>query len=220
MTRHMSPSCQVDTTSPWPPTKERRTLSTSSSTIVTYRPDWPHFWSKAKGRLIVIPVAFLLGGYRLGGAFIPVVLVLIALLGLGLWMYLRTTLITVSDTAVTRRSWGRSIAIQFDGSQRGILCMLNQGVQNLGYLAVRDGTGSRLVLTEAYWPGERLLEIGQRAGVTIVPPDQVLSGKRAAAIEPGVIPLASRRPVLFAFVAVLCLLVVVVTIVIVATKTS
>lgn len=180
------------------------------TSTVTHRPDWPHFWSKAKGRLICIPVAFLLGGYRLGEAFMPAVLAILALGGIGLWLYLRTTIITVSDTAVTRRSWGRSTAIQFDGSQRGILCMLNQGVQNLGYLAVRDGAGRRLVLTEAYWPGEQLLEIARHARLTVMPADQVFSGKKAAQIVPGVIPITTRRPVLCALVALVALLAVIV----------
>lgn len=195
-------------------------MTAAPLTAVTYRPDWSHFWSKAKGRLICIPVAFLLGGHRLGGVFIPVVLVTIALGGIGLWLYLRTTTVTVSDTAVTRRRWGRTTSIELDGSQRGILCTLNLGVQNLAYLAARNGKGRRLVLTEAHWPGEQLLEIARRAGITVVPTVPALSGKRAAAIEPGVIPLASRRPVLFGLMAASGMLAVVVAIVVVAATMS
>jgi hypothetical protein len=179
---------------------------------VTYRPDWLHFWSKAKGRLVFIPVASLLGGYRLGGAFIPVLLATIALAGIGLWLYLRTTTITVSDTVVTRRRWGRTTTVELDGSQRGILCTLNFGVQNLAYLAVRDGKGRRLVLTEAHWPGEQLLAIAQHARLTIMPAEQIFSGKKAAAVVPGVVPLTTRRPVLCALVAVAGLIAVIVPI--------
>lgn len=182
---------------------------------VTYRPDWPHFWSKAKGRLICIPLAFLLGGYRLGEAFIPAVLAIMALGGIGLWLYLRTTTVTVSDTVVTRRRWGRTTTVELDGSQRGILCTLNLGVQNLAYLAVRNGTGRRLVLTEANWPGEQLLAIAQHARITIMPADQVFSGKNAARIVPGVVPITTRRPVLCALVTVAALLAVIVPIAIV-----
>lgn len=191
-------------------------MSTSPVTSVgTHRPDWPHFWSKAKGRLVLIPVAFLLGGYRLGGAFLPVMLATIALMGIALWLYLRTTTITVSDTAITRRHWGRTTTVQLDGSQRGILFLLNQGVQNLGYLAVRDGRGHRIVLTEAYWPGEQLFAIAEHAQLTIRPADQVLSGKKAALIVPGVIPFTTRHPVLCALVGVAALLAVVVPVAIV-----
>jgi len=180
------------------------------ASTVTYRPDWPHFWSKAKGRLICIPVAFLLGGYRLGEAFIPAVLAIMALGGIGLWLYLRTTTVTVSDAVLTRRRWGGKTMVEFDGSQRGILCTLNLGVQNLAYLAVRDSTGRRIVLTEANWPAEQLLEIAQHARLTIMPADQVFSGKKAAQIVPGVIPITTRRPVLCALVAVVALLAVIV----------
>jgi hypothetical protein len=186
--------------------------TTPLTTPVTYRPTWSHFWAKAKGRLILIPLALVLGWYRMGGTVIPYLLVTMAVLSVGLWIYLRTTSITVSDTTVTRRGWGRTTVIEFDGSQRGILCMLNFGVQNLGYLAVRDGKGRRLVLTEANWPGEQLLELAQHARITIMPADQVFSGKNAAAIVPGVVPLTTRRPVLCALVALAGLIAVIVPI--------
>ena len=190
-------------------------MNATTTPPLTYRPDWSHFWSKAKARLIFIPVAFLLGGYRLGGAFIPVVLATIAIAGIGLWLYLRTTHLRVSDSAVSRRRWGRTTTIAFDGSQQGILCMLDLGVQNLGYLAVRNGAGRRLVLTEANWPGEQLLAIAQHARITIMPADQVFSGKNAARIVPGVVPITTRRPVLCALVTVAALLAVIVPIAIV-----
>ncbi|KQO47971.1 MULTISPECIES: hypothetical protein [unclassified Frigoribacterium] len=179
-------------------------------TGATYRPTWSHFWAKAKGRLVLIPLAFLIGWNRMGMTVVPYLLVLLVVLAAGLWIYLRTTSITVSDTAVTRRGWGRTTIVEFDGSQRGILCTLNMGVQNLAYLAVRNGTGRRLVLTEANWPGEQLLEIAQHAGLTIMPADQVFSGKNAAAIVPGVVPLTTRRPVLCALVALAGLIAVIV----------
>jgi len=184
----------------------------SPASATTYRPDWPHFWTKAKGRLVLIPLAFLIGWNRMGLAVVPYLLVLLIVLTGGLWLYLRTTSITVSETAVARRSWGRTTTIDLDGSQRGILCTLNMGVQNLAYLAVRNGKGRRLVLTEANWPGEQLLEIAQHARLTIMPADQVFSGKKAALIVPGVVPLTNRRPVLCAFVAVAGLIAVVVPI--------
>jgi len=187
-------------------------MNATTTPPVTYRPDWSHFWSKAKARLIFIPVAFLLGGYRLGGAFIPVVIATIAIAGIGLWLYLRTTRLTVSDSAVSRRRWGRTTTIPLDGSQRGILCTLNLGVQNLAYLAVRNGKGRRLVLTEANWPGGQLLEIAQHARLTVMPAEQVFSGKNAAAIVPGVVPLTTRRPVLCALVALTGLIAVIVPI--------
>jgi len=186
--------------------------SSPLTSAVTYRPDWSHFWAKAKGRLVLIPLAFLIGWNRMGMTVVPYLLVLLVVLAAGLWIYLRTTSITVSDTAVTRRGWGRTTIVELDGSQRGILCMLNFGVQNLAYLAVRDGTGRRLVLTEANWPGEQLLEIAQHGRLTIMPADQVFSGKNAAAIVPGVVPLTTRRPVLCALVAVAGLIAVVVPI--------
>lgn len=186
--------------------------TTSLSSAVTYRPTWSHFWAKAKGRLVLIPLAFLIGWNRIGMTVVPYLLVLLVVLAAGLWIYLRTTSITVSETAVARRGWGRTTTVDFDGSQRGILCTLNLGVQNLAYLAVRDGKGRRLVLTEANWPGEQLLEIAQHARLTIMPADQVFSGKKAAAIVPGVVPLTTRRPVLCAFVVVACLIAVVVPI--------
>ncbi|NRD26641.1 hypothetical protein [Frigoribacterium sp. VKM Ac-2836] len=188
-------------------------MTTSSpASATTYRPDWPHFWSQAKNRLVLIPLAFLIGWNRMGLAVVPYLLVLLIVLTGGLWLYLRTTSITVSETAVARRSWGRTTTIDLDGSQRGILCTLNMGVQNLAYLAVRNGKGRRLVLTEANWPGEQLLEIAQHARLTIMPADQVFSGKKAALIVPGVVPLTNRRPVLCAFVAVAGLIAVVVPI--------
>jgi len=179
-------------------------------TGATYRPTWAHFWAKAKGRLVLIPLAFLIGWNRMGMTVVPYLVVLLVVLAVGLWVYLRTTSITVSDTVVTRRRLGRTTTIEFDGSQRGILCTLNLGVQNLAYLAVRNDRGRRLVLTEANWPGEQRLEIAQRARVTIMPADQVFSGKKAAAIVPGVVPLTTRRPVLCALVAVAALLAVIV----------
>ncbi|KQS17295.1 hypothetical protein [Frigoribacterium sp. Leaf186] len=185
-------------------------MNATTTPPVTYRPDWSHFWSKAKARLIFIPVAFLLGGYRLGGAFIPVVIATIAIAGIGLWLYLRTTRLTVSDSAVSRRRWGRTTTVELDGSQRGILCTLNLGVQNLAYLTVRDGKGRRIVLTEANWPGEQLRAIAQHARLTIMPADQVFSGKKAAQVVPGVIPITTRRPVLCALVALVALLAVIV----------
>jgi hypothetical protein len=178
----------------------------------TYRPTWPHFWAKAKGRLVLIPLAFLIGWNRIGMTVVPYLVVLLVILAAGLWIYLRTTSINVSDTAVTRRGWGRTTTVELDGSQRGILCTLNLGVQSLAYLAVRDGKGRRLVLTEANWPGGQLLEIAQHARLTIMPADQVFSGKNAAAIAPGVIPLTTRRPVLCALVALAGLIAVVVPI--------
>ena len=186
--------------------------TTPLSTPVTYRPTWSHFWSKAKGRVFLVPLAFVMGWYRLGESVVPYLVVLLVILAAGLWIYLRTTSITVSAIAVTRRGWGRTTLVEFDGSQHGILCMLNFGVQNLGYLAVRDGKGRRLVLTEANWPGGQLLEIAQHARLTIMPADQVFSGKKAAAIVPGVVPLTTRRPVLCALVAVAGLIAVVVPI--------
>ncbi|ROS52277.1 hypothetical protein [Frigoribacterium sp. PhB118] len=179
---------------------------------ITYRPTWPHFWAKAKGRLVLIPLAFLIGWNRMGMTVVPYLVVLLVILAAGLWIYLRTTSITVSDTAVTRRGCGRTTTVELDGSQRGILCTLNLGVQSLAYLAVRDGKGRRLVLTEANWPGEQLLEIAQHGRLTIMPADEVFSGKNAAAIVPGVIPLTTRRPVLCALVAVTGLIAVVVPI--------
>ena len=179
---------------------------------ITYRPTWPHFWAKAKGRLVLIPLAFLIGWNRMGMTVVPYLVVLLVILAAGLWIYLRTTSITVSDTAVTRRGCGRTTTVELDGSQRGILCTLNLGVQSLAYLAVRDGKGRRLVLTEANWPGGQLLEIAQHARLTIMPADQVFSGKKAAAIVPGVVPLTTRRPVLCALVAVAGLIAVVVPI--------
>jgi hypothetical protein len=186
--------------------------TTPLTTPVTYRPTWSHFWAKAKGRLILIPLALLIGWNRMGVAAVPYLVVLLAVLSVGLWVHLRTTSITLTETAVARRAWGRTTTIEFDGSQRGILCTLNLGVQNLGYLAVRDGGGRRLVLTEANWPGERLLEIAQTARLTIMSAEQVFSGKKAAAIVPGVVPLTTRRPVLCALVAVAALIAVVVPI--------
>lgn len=186
--------------------------SSPLTSAVTYRPDWSHFWAKAKARLVLIPLAFLIGWNRMGMTVVPYLLVLLVILVGGLWIYLRTTSITVSDTAVTRRGWGRVTIVEFDGSQRGILCMLNFGVQNLGYLAVRDGEGRRLVLTEANWPGEQLLEIAQHARLTIMPADQIFSGKNAAAIVPGVVPLTTRRPVLCALVALAGMIAVIVPI--------
>jgi hypothetical protein len=186
--------------------------TTPLTTPVTYRPTWSHFWAKAKGRLILIPLALVLGWYRMGGTVITYLLVTLAVLSVGLWIYLRTTSITLTETAVARRAWGRSTTIEFDGSQRGILCTLNLGVQNLAYLAVRDGKGRRIVLTEANWPGEQLLEIAQTARLTIMPAEQVFSGKKAAAIVPGVVPLTTRRPVLCALVAVAALIAVIVPI--------
>jgi hypothetical protein len=186
--------------------------TTPLTTPVTYRPTWSHFWAKAKGRLILIPLALVLGWYRMGGTVIPYLLVTMAVLSVGLWIYLRTTSITLTETAVARRAWGRRTTIEFDGSQRGILCTLNLGVQNLAYLAVRDGKGRRIVLTEANWPGEQLLEIAQTARLTIMPAEQVFSGKKAAAIVPGVVPLTTRRPVLCALVAVAALIAVIVPI--------
>jgi hypothetical protein len=186
--------------------------TTSLTPKITYQPTWSHFWTRAKGRLFLIPLAFLIGWNRLGVTVIPYFLVLLAVMGVGLWMYLRTTSITVSETAVARRAWGRTTTVELDGSQRGILCMLNFGVQNLGYLAVRDGKGRRIVLTEANWPGEQLLEIAQTARLTIMPAEQVFSGKKAAAIVPGVVPLTTRRPVLCALVAVAVLIAVIVPI--------
>jgi hypothetical protein len=186
--------------------------TTSLTPKITYQPTWSHFWTRAKGRLFLIPLAFLIGWNRLGVTVIPYFLVLLAVMGVGLWMYLRTTSITVSETAVARRAWGRTTTVELDGSQRGILCMLNFGVQNLGYLAVRDGKGRRIVLTEANWPGEQLLEIAQTARLTIMPAEQVFSGKKAAAIVPGVVPLTTRRPVLCALVAVAGLIAVIVPI--------
>ncbi|NQW87863.1 MULTISPECIES: hypothetical protein [unclassified Frigoribacterium] len=179
---------------------------------ITYRPTWPHFWAKAKGRLVLIPLAFLIGWNRMGMTVVPYLVVLLVILAAGLWIYLRTTSITVSDTAVTRRGCGRTTTVELDGSQRGILCTLNLGVQSLAYLAVRDGKGRRLVLTEANWPGGQLLEIAQHARLTIMPADQVFSGKKAAAIVPGVVPLTTRRPVLCALVALAGLIAVVVPI--------
>ncbi|VXC04467.1 hypothetical protein [Frigoribacterium sp. 9N] len=179
---------------------------------ITYRPTWPHFWAKAKGRLVLIPLAFLIGWNRMGMTVVPYLVVLLVILAAGLWIYLRTTSITVSDTAVTRRGCGRTTTVELDGSQRGILCTLNLGVQSLAYLAVRDGKGRRLVLTEANWPGGQLLEIAQHGRLTIMPADEVFSGKNAAAIVPGVIPLTTRRPVLCALVAVTGLIAVVVPI--------
>lgn len=179
---------------------------------ITYRPTWPHFWAKAKGRLVLIPLAFLIGWNRMGMTVVPYLVVLLVILAAGLWIYLRTTSITVSDTAVTRRGCGRTTTVELDGSQRGILCTLNLGVQSLAYLAVRDGKGRRLVLTEANWPGGQLLEIAQQGRLTILPADQVFSGKNAAAIVPGVVPLTTRRPVLCALVAVAGLIAVVVPI--------
>ena len=179
---------------------------------ITYRPTWPHFWAKAKGRLVLIPLAFLIGWNRMGMTVVPYLVVLLVILAAGLWIYLRTTSITVSDTAVTRRGCGRTTTVELDGSQRGILCTLNLGVQSLAYLAVRDGKGRRLVLTEANWPGGQLLEIAQHGRLTIMPADEVFSGKNAAAIVPGVIPLTTRRPVLCALVAVAGLIAVVVPI--------
>ena len=176
---------------------------------ITYRPTWPHFWAKAKGRLVLIPLAFLIGWNRMGMTVVPYLVVLLVILAAGLWIYLRTTSITVSDTAVTRRGCGRTTTVELDGSQRGILCTLNLGVQSLAYLAVRDGKGRRLVLTEANWPGGQLLEIAQHGRLTIMPADQVFSGKNAAAIVPGVVPLTTRRPVLCALVAVAGLIAVV-----------
>jgi hypothetical protein len=189
--------------------------TTPLTTPVTYRPTWSHFWAKAKGRLILIPLALVLGWYRMGGTVIPFLLVTMAVLSVGLWIYLRTTSITLTETAVARRAWGRSTTIEFDGSQRGILCTLNLGVQNLAYLAVRDGKGRRIVLTEANWPGEQLLEIAQTARLTIMPAEQVFSGKKAAAIVPGVVPLTTRRPVLCALVAGAALIAVIVPIAVV-----
>ena len=179
---------------------------------ITYRPTWPHFWAKAKGRHVLIPLAFLIGWNRMGMTVVPYLVVLLVILAAGLWIYLRTTSITVSDTAVTRRGCGRTTTVELDGSQRGILCTLNLGVQSLAYLAVRDGKGRRLVLTEANWPGGQLLEIAQHARLTIMPADQVFSGKKAAAIVPGVVPLTTRRPVLCALVALAGLIAVVVPI--------
>jgi hypothetical protein len=189
--------------------------TTPLTTPVTYRPTWSHFWAKAKGRLILIPLALVLGWYRMGGTVIPFLMVTMAVLSVGLWIYLRTTSITLTETAIARRAWGRSTTIEFDGSQRGILCTLNLGVQNLAYLAVRDGKGRRIVLTEANWPGEQLLEIAQTARLTIMPAEQVFSGKIAAAIVPGVVPLTTRRPVLCALVAVAALIAVIVPIAVV-----
>ena len=186
--------------------------TTPLTTPVTYRPTWSHFWAKAKGRLVLIPLAFVMGWYRLGESVVPYFIVLLVVMAAGLWVYLRTTSITVSETAVARRWWGRTTTVEFDGSQRGILCMLNFGVQNLGYLAVRDGKGRRLVLTEANWPGAQLLEIAQHARLTIMPADQVFSGKNAAAIVPGVVPLTTRRPVLCALMALAGLIAVIVPI--------
>lgn len=186
--------------------------TTSLTPEVTYRPSWSHFWSKAKGRLVLIPLAFLIGWNRMGVTVVPYLLVVLVLLTVGLWIYLRTTSITVSDTAVARRGWGRTTTVDLDGSQRGILCLLNLGVQNLGYLAVRNGKGRRLVLTEANWPGEQLLAIAQHARLTIMPADEVFSGKKAAAIVPGVVPLTTRRPVVCALLAVAGLIAVIVPI--------
>lgn len=181
-------------------------------TGATYRPTWAHFWAKAKGRLVLIPLAFLIGWNRMGTTVVPYLVVLLVVLAAGLWIYLRTTSITVSETAMVRRRWGRTTTVDFDASQRGILCTLNLGVQNLAYLAVRNDTGRRLVLTEANWPGEQLLEIAQHARLTIMPAGQVFSGKKAAAIVPGVVPLTTRRPVLCALVALAGLIAVIVPI--------
>jgi hypothetical protein len=184
--------------------------TTDLTTPVTYRPTWAHFWTKAKGRLVLIPLALLIGWNRMGVTVVPYLLVLLLVMAVGLWLYLRTTSITVSETEVARREWGRTTTVELDGSQRGILCTLNLGVQNLAYLAVRDGTGRRLVLTEANWPGEQLLAIAQHARLTIMPADQVFSGRKAAQIVPGVIPITTRRPVLCALVALVALLAVIV----------
>jgi hypothetical protein len=186
--------------------------TTPLTASVTYRPTWSHFWSKAKARFFLVPLAFLLCVNRMGVAALPYLVAVMVVMAVGLWIYLRTTTLSISDTAVTRRRWGRTTTVELDGAQRGILCMLNQGVQALGYLAVRHGQGRRLVLTEANWPGEQLLEIAQHARLTVMPADQVLSGKKAAAIVPGVVPLTTRRPVLCALVAVAGLIAVIVPI--------
>ncbi|WAC52342.1 hypothetical protein [Frigoribacterium sp. SL97] len=186
--------------------------TTPLSTPVTYRPTWSHFWAKAKGRAFLVPLAFLVCINRMGVSALPYLVAGVVVMAVGLGIYLRTTTLSVSGTAVARRRWGRTTTVALDGDHQGILCMLNQGVQTLGYLAVRDGKGRRLVLTEANWPGEQLLEIAQHGRLTIMPADQVFSGKNAAAIVPGVIPLTNRRPVLCALVAVAGLIAVVVPI--------
>ena len=169
--------------------------------VVVHRPTWAAFWVSAKTRVLIFGAAILFLALRSGPSGLVAVVVALAVAGAGFAVFLRTATVTVTPTSVSYRRLGRTSTVALDGRQRGLLCMMTQGVQGIPWLGVVGPGGERVGLSGAYFDGAVLGDVAARAGVTVVPAEQRLTGKEAHGLAPGSVPALLHRPALVALIA-------------------
>ena len=160
----------------------------TDSPSAVHRPSSRQLVAVAKTRFVLVAVVIGFAVLRGNWAGLVILAALVPLLLAGMAWYLRGTTVTVSSTQLTyRRPWSTR-TVGLDGQQRGLLCRVDQRVQQLGVLTVRGANGTRVVLTEGYFDFAVLADTAQRCGAQIVSPDQPLTGKQIRAQAPGLFP--------------------------------
>lgn len=155
--------------------------------------------------LVGVPVLTGLGRWlvtgEIGGLVLLLGLIVIGVvIGLGgALLSMRTTSVTLTDTAIEHRSWFVRRTVLPRAGLRGLLCdyrpPVSQRASALLVLQAADGRGRRIRLNGAFWDLADLVTIAQAAGVPHE--DRELRARAVESRLPGVLRFPERRPVTF-----------------------
>ncbi len=171
---------------------------------------------KASAGALVGAVLLLVVGVRGVGweLALPLIAGTFVLVGVGVLIWRRTApsrlTVTVTDTDVTYRSYGRVRSIRRDEHAGSSLVEMRQGELTFTYLVVH-GTGKPFKLNHDLWRDDALAGVASVLAHQPGPPES-LTVKETARRFPGLLPFWVRRQNLAAVLFLLALLVVVVAV--------
>lgn len=184
---------------------------------VVHRPSPARYgaWVKRGGFLLLIVAGLTVLRDPVPSMFLTT-LVTVVIGGAGFLWYLMGTTLTLSADRLVRRRFGRTTTYQLGPATQGVLG-LRRGLAPITALVLRDPSGRRLTLHDAYWEPEALAQVASRISVRALPEDLAHGAFAWARAGGDLLPFTQRRPGWTLALALIGLVVAVAVLTVVAT---